>query len=278
MTVSVKQLLAEWNLRPKHHFGQNFLNSPELTDKIARQLVQSEGGTAIEIGAGLGALTSSLLNHATRVIAIERDRELLPVLQQIFAQPVAEGQLVLLEADAKTADYRQLFEGATEPRLLTGNLPYQLTGPLLRRAVELSDVIRRAVFMVQLEVADRLCAQPNQSEYGALTVFVQACFSVRRAFVVGKGSFYPQPRIDSAIVELTPLQPRISDETPLFRELVQRAFQQRRKMLRNAWSGVPAVSQVELQQAATRAGINLDARGETLSVHEFSRMAVELAS
>jgi 16S rRNA (adenine1518-N6/adenine1519-N6)-dimethyltransferase len=276
--TSPKQLLLQWNLRPKHHFGQNFLSNPELIDKIARQVVQGQAGTVIEIGAGLGALTASLLTQPSRVIAIERDRELIPVLRQLFSEPIEQGKLTLLEEDAKTAQYSQLFEGTPKPHVLTGNLPYQLTGPLLRRAVELSDVIERAVFMVQLEVADRLCSQPSQPEYGALTVFVQACYSVRRVFTVGKGAFYPQPRVDSAIVELVPLCPRVSDETPLFRELVQRAFQQRRKMLRNAWSGLPAVSATELQDAATQAGIDLNARGETLSVSDFARMASGLTS
>jgi len=276
--VSPKELLSEWSLRPKHHFGQNFLSNPDLVEKIAKQVVQGQGGTVIEIGAGLGALTCALLIQATRVIGIERDRELIPVLRHVFSEAIDSGKLVLVEEDAKTTDYCHLFEAAPEPHVLTGNLPYQLTGPLLRRAVELSEVIQRAVFMVQLEVADRLCAQPSHPEYGALTVFVQACYSVRRVFTVGRGAFYPQPRVDSAIVELIPLRPRISDETPLFRGLVQRAFQQRRKMLRNAWKGMPEVSGIDLANAATRAGINLDSRGETLSVLEFSRMAAELGS
>jgi 16S rRNA (adenine1518-N6/adenine1519-N6)-dimethyltransferase len=213
--ASPKQQLLKWGLRPKHHFGQNFLGNPELIERIAQRVVAENSGTVVEIGAGLGALTSALLSHAACVVAIERDRDLIPILQDEFARPIAEGRLILIEQDAKSAQYRQLFEGMPEPWLLAGNLPYQLTGPLLRRVVELVGIIHRAVFMVQLEVADRICAQPDKPDYGALSVFIQACYSVQRVCTVGKGAFYPQPRVDSAVVELAPLRPPVAEETPL---------------------------------------------------------------
>lgn len=272
---SPKRTLEEWNLRPKHNFGQNFLHNPDLVERIAERIAPGSGGTVVEIGAGLGALTTHLLGHATRIVAIERDRDLIPILHNQFSSEIETGRLVVLEEDAKSTDYRGLFEGGPKPSMLTGNLPYQLTGPLLRRVVELARVLERAVFMVQLEVAERLCAAPGTEQYGALTVFVQACFAVQRIMNVGRGSFYPQPRVDSAVIELLPLQPAISEETPLFRELVQKAFQQRRKMLRNSWASV--ATDEALQSAATRAGIDLNARGETLSVRDFARVALELS-
>lgn len=275
---SPKKILTEWNLRPKHNFGQNFLHNPELVERIAKRVVPANEGTVIEIGAGLGALTSALLERAGHVIAIERDRDLIPILHEQFSIEIEAGKFVLLEEDAKSTDYEALFGNAPKPAVLAGNLPYQLTGPLLRRVVELSKVIERAVFMVQLEVADRLCATPASPNYGALSVFVQACFSVERVMTVGCGAFYPQPRVDSAVVELTPLKPAVAEETQVFRELVQRAFQQRRKMLRNAWHGMSSVEDDDVQRAASRAGVDLDARGETLSVHDFARVAVELTS
>ena len=274
---SPKQLLIEWNLRPKHDFGQNFLHNTELAERIANRIVPEGKGTVIEIGAGLGALTARLLDHATRVIAIERDRDLIPILQSQFSQAIEEGRLQILEQDAKATAYDQLFDREPKPSLLAGNLPYQLTGPLIRRAVELSAVIEKAVFMVQREVADRLCAAAGTPNYGALTVFTQACYAVQRVMTVGRGAFFPQPSVDSALIELIPLRPPIAEESPLFREIVQKAFQQRRKMLRNAWHGIKGVSDEKLHSSASRAGINLDARGETLSVHDFARLAVELA-
>ncbi len=275
---SPKQLLSEWNLRAKHHFGQNFISNLELSEKIAERALKGDSGTVVEIGAGLGALTTSLLSRASRVVAIERDRDLVPFLLKKFEEQVNDARLVVLEEDAKSTDYIRHFGNGPTPYVLVGNLPYQITGPLLRKAVELASVIARAVLMVQLEVADRLVAKPDSRSYGALSVFVQACFSVERVSVVKRGAFYPQPKVDSAIVELTPLQPFISEESSLFREIVQLAFRYRRKILRNAWSGLTLASSSELQSAAARSGIDLDVRGETLSVHDFARLARELAS
>jgi 16S rRNA (adenine1518-N6/adenine1519-N6)-dimethyltransferase len=272
------KVLAAWHLSPKRHFGQNFLCNPDITDRIAEQLVKSEGGTVVEIGAGLGALTASLLSRAKRVIAIERDRDLIPILQDVFRDAVNSNQLTILEQDAKTTDYAALFSREASPYLLTGNLPYQLTGPLLRRAVELAPIIKRAVFMVQLEVAARLNAAPGTADYGALTVFCQACFAVQKLWTVKPGSFHPQPRVESAVIELVPLRPPIANETVLFRELVQAAFRQRRKKLRNAWGALSAIAAPVLEQAASRAGIDLNARGETLDVAAFAKMAQELES
>jgi 16S rRNA (adenine1518-N6/adenine1519-N6)-dimethyltransferase len=231
----------------------------------------------VEIGAGLGALTAPLLKRAAQVIAIERDRELIPILQNIFERPINDCTLVVLEADAKTTDYAALFANRPAPYVLAGNLPYQLTGPLLRRAVELASSIERAVFMVQLEVADRLCSSPGARSYGALSVFVQACYSVERVSVIKKGAFFPQPKVDSALVELVPLRPFAAEESPLFRELVQLAFRYRRKTLKNAWSRLANISQSQLASAAVRSGINLESRGEILGVEAFARLAKELA-
>jgi 16S rRNA (adenine1518-N6/adenine1519-N6)-dimethyltransferase len=270
------KVLAAWHLSPKRHFGQNFLCNSEITDRIAEQLVQAEGGTVVEIGAGLGALTASLLLRAKRVLAIERDRDLIPILQDVFKDAVNSSQLAILEQDAKSTDYVDLFSREASPYLLTGNLPYQLTGPLLRRAVELAPVIQRAVFMVQLEVAARLSAAPGTPDYGALTVFCQACFAVQKLWTVKPGSFHPQPKVESAVIELVPLKPPVANETPLFRELVQGAFGQRRKKLRNAWGNVHGFAAPAIEKAASRAGIDLNARGETLDVSAFARMAQEL--
>jgi 16S rRNA (adenine1518-N6/adenine1519-N6)-dimethyltransferase len=130
--------------------------------------------------------------------------------------------------------------------------------------------------LVQLEVADRLAAKPASSAYGALSVFVQRAYDVKRALTVKRGAFYPAPRVDSAVVVLSPVQSPLLEETDLFRELVSRAFQKRRKQLRNAWSGLAHHTPAEVTVAAGRAGIELSRRGETLGVAEFARMTLEL--
>lgn len=272
------RLLSAWSLSPKYHFGQNFLCNADVTERIAERVVQGEAGTVIEIGAGLGALTEPLLKRAALVIAIERDRDLIPVLNDVFCDAVQESRLIILEEDAKTTDYAALFAQHAAPYFIAGNLPYQLTGPLLRRAVELAPIVQRAVFMVQAEVASRLCAAPSTAEYGALTIFCQACFTIQKLWTLKPGSFYPQPKVESAVIELIPRRPPIAEETPMFRDLVQAAFRQRRKKLRNSWSGLPGITAAVLDAAAAKCGIDLNARGETLDVTAFARLAQELSA
>jgi 16S rRNA (adenine1518-N6/adenine1519-N6)-dimethyltransferase len=227
----------------------------------------------VEIGAGLGALTRPLLERAERVIAIERDRDLVPVLRSELAPALESGRLSVEEADAKAADWLALLASGPRPHLIAGNLPYQITGPLLEKLTGLASAIDRAAVLVQREVAERLTAEPGAENWGGLSVFVQAQFVPARAFIVRKGAFYPQPGVDSALVVLEPRRPAVA-ETAAFRTLVHAAFAQRRKKLRNAWQGV--AEPAELQLLAARAGIDLDQRGETLAVAAFARMAEAL--
>ncbi len=272
-----KQLLFAHGLRAKRHFGQNFLTDTSLVEKIAAEAIPGSSAGVVEIGAGLGVLTEALLARGGQVVTIERDRDLIPILGELFAIALSEQRLTLLEADAKTVDYTACFDRLTPPYVLAGNLPYQLTGQLLRCAIKLASSLDRAVFLVQAEVADRLAASPGTPAYGALSVFAQAAFAVRRAFLVRKGAFYPQPSVDSAVVTLTPLRPRLIEETESFVRLVHDAFGQRRKQLRNAWSGILSDPDA-LSAAARRAGIELSRRGEELAVADFARMAEELSS
>jgi 16S rRNA (adenine1518-N6/adenine1519-N6)-dimethyltransferase len=272
---SPKALLERFGLRPKRSFGQNFLADANMAARIAELATPSPDCEVVEIGAGLGALTAVLLGRAKRVVAIERDRDLVPALTEIFAEPIAGGRLELLEADAKQVDYLECLAGAAPAsRIIAGNLPYQITGPLLERIVGMGRSIRRGVFLVQKEVADRLAAAPGTEDYGALSVFVQAQFHVERAFIVRRGAFYPQPGVDSAVVVLNPHEVPISEETSAFRRVVKSAFAARRKTLRNAWRALGTGEAVAA--AAQAAGVNLDARGETLSVAQFAAFAVAL--
>jgi 16S rRNA (adenine1518-N6/adenine1519-N6)-dimethyltransferase len=261
-----RAVLRAAGLAPKKGFGQNFLVAPDVARKIAETASPSgERATVVEIGAGTGALTIELAARAPRVVAIERDRDLVPILRDAFA---ASPHVEIVEADAKTADYDALSRG--ERFVLTGNLPYQVTGALLEIASALAPKLVRAVFMVQREVADRLAADPGTKEYGGLTVFVRAAFDVTRVMRVAPGAFYPPPDVTSAVVALTPRAERIA-ETDRFRALVHAAFEKRRKTLRNAWRGL--APDEAIAAAASRCGISLDARGETLSVAQFDAMS-----
>lgn len=273
---SPRALLEGHGLHAKRQFGQNFLSDPELCARIALSATGPlRAATVLEIGAGLGALTGPLLERSERVLALEKDRELIPLLGEIFASEVAEGRLNIEEADIRDVDLSQKFADTARPRIVAGNLPYLITGPILRALCALGREIDRACVMVQLEVAERLTAKPGSEAYGALTVFVQAQFIAQKAFVIRKGAFFPSPKVDSAVVVLQPHPTPVAEETPQFQRVVQAAFQQRRKKLRTAWGQLVHSPEV-LAQAASRAEIDLNLRGEVLSVQQFARMAEEL--
>ena len=294
-------LLRDRGLHAKKHFGQNFLHDASVVESIAKATVPRlrqgqesgqessqeprRGGSVVEIGAGLGALTTALLARADYIVAIERDRDLVPILREQLSEDVEAGRLLIEEADAKTADFLAALDGHPRPWAIAGNLPYQLTGPLLRKLCTIAGSIDRAVTMVQLEVADRMVATPGSKNYGTLSVFLQAAFEVERVRKVGRGAFHPPPRVDSAVVRLTPHRPdggensenaEAGAETPGFRAAVRGGFAQRRKKLRSAWKGARGLNREAVEAAAAAAGISLDARAEELSVADFQRMGREL--
>jgi len=272
--MSVKAELEQHGLRARRSLGQNFLADRGLCEKIAALVAPVPGGV-LEIGAGLGALTAPLLARGSHVLAVETDRSLTAVLRDKFASELAAGQLELLEADARELDLAAVLARLPSPRTLAGNLPYHLSGLLLRRAVDLVVGCERAVFLLQLEVVDRMCAEPGAADYGALSIFVQSVYRPRRELVVRRGAFYPQPGVDSAIVALEPREPRCAAPSETFSRVVKAAFEKRRKTLRNAWRTL-GLSPPELERLAGEAQIDLDARGETLSVGAFERMAAAL--
>ncbi|HTV22076.1 MAG TPA: 16S rRNA (adenine(1518)-N(6)/adenine(1519)-N(6))-dimethyltransferase RsmA [Polyangiaceae bacterium] len=268
-------LLRRNGLEPKRSLGQNFLLDARLSKKIADTASANGGASVLEIGAGTGALTAPLLAAGCNVVAIETDAQLSRLLRESFAAPLASGQLRLIEADVREVDLLATLDGMPAPRTLAGNLPYHLSGLLLRHAVDVADRVVRSVFLLQLEVVDRLCAAAGSEAYGALSVFAQAVYAPERAFVVKRGAFYPQPNVDSAVVVLEPLPRRVelSDE---FTALVRAAFEKRRKTLRNAWRGVLGLTPDRIEAGALAAGIDLGKRGEVLAVADFERMALAL--
>lgn len=277
--MGMRERLAAAGLRPKKSFGQNFLVDANVVAAIARACVpddERDRARVVELGAGLGALTEALVPRARLTVAVERDRDLVPLLRDHLEGAVAQGRLRIEEADAQQVDVEALVGGpeGSSPRILAGNLPYQITGRLLSLATAQADQLERAVFMVQDEVAARLLASPGSKDYGALTVFVAAAFDVTRVMTVARTCFFPAPDVTSAVVALHATRPRRAQETPIFRSVVKGAFATRRKTLRNAWRGL--VSDESLAACATEAGVSLDARGETLDVDAFARMAAAL--
>jgi 16S rRNA (adenine1518-N6/adenine1519-N6)-dimethyltransferase len=249
----------------RKRFGQNFLADPHYVARIVAAVDPQPGDTIVEIGPGLGALTRPLIERAGRIHAVEIDRDLAARL----ATELPPAKLALHVADALDFDF-----AALGPRLrVVGNLPYNVSSPLLFRLAAIADRVVDATVMLQKEVVDRMIAAPATPDYGRLTVMLQARFAIRRLFVVPPGAFSPAPKVDSAVARLVPLgieRPRIDDET-LFARVVAAAFGQRRKTMRNALAGICDARALEA------AGVDPGARGETLSVADFVRLANALA-
>jgi 16S rRNA (adenine1518-N6/adenine1519-N6)-dimethyltransferase len=250
---------------PRRRFGQNFLVDPRYVARILDAVDPKPGENLVEIGPGLAALTADLISRAQRITAVEIDRDLAARLRESFGS----SQLTLYEADALTFDFAQLGEGLR----IVGNLPYNISSPLLFHVAKCVDRVRDLHVMLQKEVVARMTAEPATPDYGRLTVTLQATFQMTRLFVIPPGAFRPAPKVDSAFVRLVPLgdaKPAIADEA-LFARLVAAAFGQRRKTLRNALASI-------CYDAAIRAvGIDPAARGETLSVTDYVRLANGLA-
>lgn len=253
--------------RAKKRLGQHFLSDPRLLGRIADALGATPADTVIEIGPGRGALTTALLERAGRVIAIELDRELVPILRERWAD---EPRFSLVEGDVLAQDLGALAGG---PYLLAGNVPYNITTPILFHAMRRPRPAR-AVYLVQREVADRIVAPPGGDDYGALSVNVQALAKAELLFGVPARAFSPPPKVESAVVRITPrADPVITEaEEEPFRLLVQGAFGLRRKQLRRVVRTLWALDAAGADAVLGRAGLDGDARPEVLGAEAFARL------
>lgn len=267
-----RDLLRKYDLHPKRAFSQNFLIQPRAVARIANATAEL-GREVVELGPGLGALTHALLVRGCVVSAVELDRDMVRVLVHEYGN---EARLQVIEADAAEFDLRGHAATRGSKLVVTGNLPYQATGAILRRVVEHRDAVLGAVLMVQKEVRDRLIAEPGRKEYGALTVFAQAVFEIETVCRLRPGSFYPPPKVESAVVRLLPREAPLAEENDDFRAVVRAAFQTRRKTLRNAMRNLGDADRAA--RALQAAEIDPARRGETLSITEFARLAQEWAS
>ncbi len=272
---SPRALLEKYGLRAKKSWGQNFLGDEEVLDHIARLAVRSPGERVVELGAGLGHLTARLLAREAEVVAVERERDMAAVLRGELA-----GRVRVLEADAARLDYRRLAEEwdgevPTPPRtmVVAGNLPYHLTSPILFSVLDQLEVIRRAVFLLQREVAERLVAQPGTKEWGLLSVLLQHRAQVSLERRVGSGAFLPPPKVESAVlrIEFGPPRGELADPAR-FRLLVKAGFAQRRKVIANALAAGRLAPPDALAAALAAAGIDARRRGETLTVEEWAAL------
>jgi 16S rRNA (adenine1518-N6/adenine1519-N6)-dimethyltransferase len=270
---ATREILLRHGLRAKKSWGQNFLVDARVQERIVVAASAGKDDVVVEIGAGLGALTRRLVAYAGQVIAIEHDVELAALLEQDLGHCPG---LRVERADALGFDFAVVARAAGRPLVVVGNLPYQITSPLLFAITDAAAggrVIDRAILMVQKEFAQRMLAAPGSKVYGRLSVMVQQQAEGEILFHVGPGAFHPRPAVTSTVLRLRPrLTPLAPVRDPVrFAQVVKQAFTARRKMLRRALE--PLAGAEAAARALALAGIQGTRRGEELSVAEFARLA-----
>ena len=288
----VRELLEKYSLAPKKGYGQNFLINRDVPYRIAASAalgVDAEYGgaeplpgvTALEIGPGVGSMTVCLSELFERVIAVEIDRGLIPLLDDVLAECP---NVTVVNADFLKADLSDLLSGARGDVRVCANLPYYVTTPVIMKILEEAPAVPRITsltVMIQREVADRLCATENDAEYGSVTASVALHGKAEKLFTVAPGNFYPAPKVTSAVVQIKmhengiydvyPDAPKDKDECKTFvsrvKRVIELAFLQRRKTLVNALSG--AFPKETVTSALDKAGLRPDIRGEKISPRNF---------
>ena len=250
----------------RKRFGQNFLQDQGVIRRIIRAINPKSGQHLVEIGPGLGALTEEILSGCGELDVVELDRDLIPILRTKFFNYADAFRIH--QADALKFDFQSLAADQRPLRVI-GNLPYNISTPLIFHLHSYSGLIEDMYFMLQKEVVDRLAAKPGDSAYGRLGIMAQYYCEVSSLFLVGPEAFHPQPKVDSAIVKLRPYlePPHPADCIGDFEVLVRTAFGQRRKTLRN---NLKKILPIEIIEAA---GIDPGLRPENLSLTDFVRLA-----
>ncbi len=270
---ATRALLDEFGLATKHRLGQNFLVDNHIIERICALAELTGSERVLEVGPGIGTLALALVQEAARVVSIEMDTELEPVLAEHAAE---HENFAYLMGDALKVPLERIVEAmGGEPELLVANLPYNVAATIILAFFERMPSIRRAVVMVQKEVADRIAAVPGTKAYGAYTVKLALHGQVTGRFEVPPRCFMPAPHVDSAVVRIDRRSEPLAESDEVAR-VVEAAFAQRRKTIRNSMSS-NGFDKGELDRALAATGIAPTARAETLSVGEFIRLAGELA-
>ncbi len=271
----IKALLARHGFHFSKSLGQNFLIESWVPQDIAAASGAGESNVVLEIGPGIGPLTVELARRAGKVVAVELDRDLLPILKETLTDCP---NVTVIPGDIMKLDLSQLvkeqFAGLTP--MVCANLPYNITTPVLTLLLE-SGLFSGITVMIQKEVAQRICAAPGRKDYGAFSVLCQYYADTELLFDVPKECFLPAPKVISAVVRLTPRPaPDCIHDQALFFRVVRGAFSQRRKTLLNALTSAFPLEKVELSRCIEAAGLPADVRGEKLSIPQFATLANQL--
>ncbi|MCW9023252.1 MAG: 16S rRNA (adenine(1518)-N(6)/adenine(1519)-N(6))-dimethyltransferase RsmA [Gammaproteobacteria bacterium] len=259
------------NHRPRKRFGQNFLQDQHVIQRIVHSIQPREGQHLVEIGPGQGAITIPVLEAVGEMDVIELDRDLIEPLQQKLGR---YGQPTIHQADALKFDFCGLRKDTNKKLRVIGNLPYNISTPLLFHLMEQAACIEDMHFMLQKEVVERMVASPGSKDYGRLSVMLAYHCEAQMLFVVGPDAFHPPPKVDSAIVRLLPHpRPPVELTDPeIFSKVVSQSFSQRRKTLRNNLKGMLDA------EAIQQLGIDPGIRAEQLHLEEFARLANAVAA
>jgi 16S rRNA (adenine1518-N6/adenine1519-N6)-dimethyltransferase len=268
-----KQVIKKFGIQASRQRSQNFLIDRNSAQKAVACAGLTPDDTVIEIGPGPGSLTFFLHETGARVVCYEIDRNLYSILER---QLPADGSVTLLFQDILDADFGSVL--GDEKAVIFGSIPYAITSPIIIKILEDSRFLKRAVFIVQKEVAERLCAPPSCKDYGILTVYCRAYLNAAIRMIIPAGCFYPEPKVDSAVIELVPLAGKSwqGETEELFRMVVRTGFSQRRKTFQNclkAYAGQRGIDVETLAAAAGKEGMVLTRRAETFTVEEFYRLA-----
>jgi len=269
-------VLKAYGLHPRRRFGQHFLISRRVLDRLLETAALTSQEGVLEIGAGIGTLTVPLAEVAGGVVAVEIDQDLLPALRDAVAR---FSGVTVVQGDAMSLDLPRLVAPLPLPRKAVSNLPYNIASPLIVTLLERPLGFTRMVFTVQREVAERLAAAAGGKDYGALSVAVQYRAAARIVMRVPSTAFYPPPDVESAVV-LLEVRPKpavhVDDEAVFFR-VVRGAFAHRRKTLRNTLAGALDLDPAIVDAATKQAGIDPTRRGETLTLDEFASLSQSMA-
>jgi 16S rRNA (adenine1518-N6/adenine1519-N6)-dimethyltransferase len=274
--TSPKTLLKAWELRPKKRLGQSFLSDPSTAATIASRARLAPQDVLLEIGAGLGALTIPLAQTVKKIYAVEKDQQLIDLLKaELLSHGISNCEII--SGDILQMDLRRFTASADRKITVIGNLPYNISSQVLIKLIQARHDFSRAIFMFQKELAQRIAAPPGGKAYGRITAMLRYCADIKTLVNVKASAFYPQPKVDSAVIEVkfrptTDYGPH--DEAMLF-SVIKAAFGNRRKTLKNALaaSGLPIDSQTA-RGALSAAGIDYSRRAETLEPGEFVTLAV----
>lgn len=269
--VTTREVVKKYNFRFTKSLGQNFLVDNTVLEDIVRGADISKEDFVIEIGPGVGTLTRELLAKAKKVCAIELDSDLIPILQEELKD---FDNFELIHKDALKIDFNEII-GEEKSVKVVANLPYYVTTPIIANLLNKGYNFKSLTIMIQKEVAERINADPDNKDFGSLSVLVQYYCDTKILRRVPPTAFIPQPKVDSIVIRLDKLdKPRVEvKDKELFFKVVRQSFNMRRKTLRNAVKGLGMLNSEEIEKAFEDSGVDPKRRGETLTLQEFANLA-----